>query len=494
MAVPRLSRRTLLRGLGGVAIALPTLECMLPSRAQAQSAAIPNRFVVSYGGTSIGADGSGELFVPSMSGAGYPLTRGLQPLGDLGVQNDFSVVTGLKIPWGAPGAIPPGGKTVAFHYNTVGPQLAGTQAGDSAGGADGRPRGPTCDQLVADAIAGSTVQKVLTYRVQAASYVLDQGVGNNTNGESLTLSWKNESGSLVGQDPTFSPQLAFQSLFSGFVPTDAQQAAKAQAELRRRKSILDLVASNTQRLVPKLGANDKLRLQQHLDEIRALETRISAMPPPTPICVLPSDPGPDPAIAGASDLYFGCGNPMNQFIATAGYSNEDHRSDVLTDLIAMAFACDLSRVASFMLTEWKAYMNMTQLTPFTGEMHSFTHEPNVEGVADTLAWHVKQVARLASKLKAITLPDGTTILDHTAMVLLFEGGYGFSPESNSDGSPHSTENMVALVGGRAGGLKPGKHIVATDKHPANCVVAAMNAAGCSGGLGDITDGLPELFS
>jgi hypothetical protein len=80
------------------------------------------------------------------------------------------------------------------------------------------------------------------------------------------------------------------------------------------------------------------------------------------------------------------------------------------------------------------------------------------------------------------------------MVLLFEGGYGFSAESNSDNSVHSTENMVALVAGRAGGLNPGQHIVATDMHPGNAVISAMNAVGCPGGLGDLTGGIDALFS
>ncbi len=490
----RLSRRTLLRGLGGFGVALPLLECMLPRRSSAAGSAIPNRFVVSYGGTSIGADDSGDMFVPTATGRGYALTRGLKPLGDLGLQADTSVVTGLKIPWGNPGSIPPGGKTVMFHYNTVGPQIAGTKAGNSDGSANGVPTGPTCDQLVANAIAGTTVQPVLTYRVQAASYVLDRGVGNNTDGEDMTLSWKKSGSSLQGIQPTFSPQIAFQSLFSGFMPTNQADAAKAAALLRERKSVLDLVAADTQTLLPKLGVSDRSRLQQHLDEVRALENRISVVPPMTSICQSPMDPGADPPIAGASDIYFGCGNPMNQFIASQGYSNEDHRGDVLSDLIAMAFACDLSRVASFMLTEWKAYMNMTQLIPFTGEMHSFTHAPNVEAVADTLAWHVKQVGQLAKKLKGITEVDGSTILDHSALVLLFEGGYGFSSESNTSDSVHSTENMVALVFGHAGGLKPGKHIVATGMHPGQAVISAMNAVGCAGGMGDLTTGLPDLFT
>ncbi len=50
----RLTRRTVLRGAGQVAIALPFLEAMLrPLETHAQAAAAPKRFVVFYspGGT-----------------------------------------------------------------------------------------------------------------------------------------------------------------------------------------------------------------------------------------------------------------------------------------------------------------------------------------------------------------------------------------------------------------------------------------------------------
>ena len=43
-----LSRRTLLRGLGGVALGLPLLDAMQPSFARAQSVAPPKRIIFSF--------------------------------------------------------------------------------------------------------------------------------------------------------------------------------------------------------------------------------------------------------------------------------------------------------------------------------------------------------------------------------------------------------------------------------------------------------------
>jgi hypothetical protein len=59
-------------------------------------------------------------------------------------------------------------------------------------------------------------------------------------------------------------------------------------------------------------------------------------------------------------------------------------------------------------------------------------------------------------------------------------------------SSHSTENMVVVFAGRAGGLKAGHHIRATDKHPAQVLLTAMNAVGVRGPLGEVSEILPEL--
>ncbi|HSP18207.1 MAG TPA: hypothetical protein VLQ79_01735 [Myxococcaceae bacterium] len=71
----RLSRRTLLRGAGGVAVGLPLLEAMLDGRpARAQTAA-PRRYLVVFDGQSLGGDGDplDSDLVPDAVGPGYDL-------------------------------------------------------------------------------------------------------------------------------------------------------------------------------------------------------------------------------------------------------------------------------------------------------------------------------------------------------------------------------------------------------------------------------------
>ena len=55
----KLGRRTLLQGLGGVAVGLPLLECMMGGsrKARAQSAAPITRYAIVFAGQALGGDG-----------------------------------------------------------------------------------------------------------------------------------------------------------------------------------------------------------------------------------------------------------------------------------------------------------------------------------------------------------------------------------------------------------------------------------------------------
>ena len=99
-----------------------------------------------------------------------------------------------------------------------------------------------------------------------------------------------------------------------------------------------------------------------------------------------------------------------------------------------------------------------------------------------------------SKLRDTTDFDGKTILDNTAMVLLFEGGLGYDPEQDNQGSPHSTENMGVLVGGLAGGLNAGGgvHIRRQDEHPVRVINTVMNAIGGPDTLGEVSGTITGL--
>jgi hypothetical protein len=488
----RLDRRAFLRGIGGIVVALPALEIMHPAQGNAEpTGPRPKRFVMSYAASSVGRDLYGSdttpnMVVPATAGTAYALTRGLKALGDLGIKGDVSVVSGLTVPWREKtdtGPVPPGGRNFEFHFNTIGPQISGMRGPETR---DGKPRGETADMIAAKAL-GKTTQPFLAYRVQPKSY---EG-GNDIGGDHGAQSWqKNASGALVRVDPISSPRLAYESLFTDptLGSTSAEELKKAQFYLRQRKSALDFVATDAQRLMPKLGAEDRIRLEQHFAEVRALEMRLNATMVSGGDCKLPTKPGEDPAFGGAivgGSTY----DPMQ------GYSNEDQRANDLADIIAMAFACDLTRVASHMITVWKCYMNAYPYGMWKSDMHELTHGAGpMESVADSVNWCLKQWGVLVAKLKTKKDLDGSALLDHTALVLVLEGGHGWDPEGPKGKSAHSTENMVAFIAGRAGGLKPGQHVIAKDQHPAQVVNSALNAVGVMGDLGEVKGNIPALFS
>lgn len=477
MRLRRLDRRTVLRGIGGVAVGLPALEIMDLAAPGAWAATPPRRFVLSYGGISTGADGrSGDNVVPGAVGKHYDVKRGLRALVDLGIRDDVSVVSGLRVPDdGSPGSRPTG-----FHFNTVGPQIAGTTGKE--------PRGPTGDQIVARQTPAS---RVLAYRVQPVYY-------NNANedpaqaGSMGILSWKDAG---LPQPPTFSPRVAYNELFMGApLPSsgpasDPAEVKRAQLMIKRKRTVLDLVIGETQALIGRLGASDRQRMERHLESIRQLErglVSVSGAGPSGTGPGRPADPGSDPDIAP----------PIKRgYTPAAGYSDEDRRAEVFADLVAYAFATDTARVSSFMLTMWKCYINMINMGGWRSDMHELTHgaagKDGLDAVADSVSWLVRLWGKLVVKLKA--LPEaGGTVLDSSALVLLFEGGWGRGEGKTL--TAHSTENMVALIAGRAGGLKSGLHVSAPGRHPASAVLTAMKAAGAATDkLGEIAGDIPGLL-
>jgi hypothetical protein len=494
MSSIKLKRRTLLRGVGGAALAVPALEAMAPSTAEA--APPPKRLVVIYGGVSIGGDSDGDKMTPLNAGFGYDLKTSMLPIGTgalpspgvggngYDVQAHTSIVSGLTIPWDTGGGVPAGGKSPEFHYNSMGPLLSGMR-GDAT--RNEPPNGPTVDQIVAASIAGNTPFQSLSYRVQAASYV----GSNSTSGSSARISYRDNNGSLEAIDPIFSPQLAYSTLFGNFIPPDPELAVAAELRLRRHKSVIDLVLHRAQKLMSRVGSEDRQRLERHLDELRALEIRLDSVPPIGGACFQPDDPGDDPPVEGSAIEYQGQGG------TGAGYSNEELRATLLFEMINRAFACDLSRVAAVRMTWTQCHMQMADMIGFPGDLHEMGHGTNPDGLQHGVSWHVKHFARLLDLLRGTQELDGTNLLDHTAVVLLFEGGLGYDPEGDRNDSAHSTEGMVALVGGHAGGLNPngGQHIVKTGAHPAEVLVSVMNAVGLPlDTLGEITGTVPELFT
>lgn len=483
-----LSRRTLLRGIGGLAIGLPTLEIMLNRHGDAYAAGdtIPKRFLVAFNGQSLGGDGDTvhNLYVPDTVGPGYDLKTATMPLANYNnIKDEVSIVSGLRVPYNTGNGIPPAGWDIQFHTSALGPLLTGVRnkgPDDYPGG-----NGPTADQIVADAIGQGTTFKSLAYQVQAAWYLSG---GSAPYGRDI-LSYKLDANNSVIPNPgTINPKTAFDSLFQGFVPPDPAEAAQKAYELAKRKSIIDLVRGDFETLIPQLGKADQVRMQRHLDEIRDLEEKLKAIPPEqTEMCKMLADPGADWPVGGDNESLGGMDYNVNN-----GFSDEHKRAAVFHDLIHMAFVCDLSRSVALLYTMAQSHMNIYSIANQPYDQHELGHSGlGTAEVSKVIAWHVDLFAQLVAKIR--DTPEGAgSLLDNTALVLLHEGGHGYDP-AGKENSSHSTENMACMIAGRAGGLRHGIHVVAQDMHPGNVLNTAMKAVGVDAQLGEVVGVIPELL-
>lgn len=483
MAIRALNRRAFLRGVGGVAVGLPALEIMLNPHGDALAGGgkLASHFFIGFHGQAMGGDGDPvrDMYRPDTFGPNYDLKLATMPLGNYGdVRPDVSIVSNLRMPYNNSG---PGSWNTAFHLGALPPLLCGVSNPDDANYC----RGETADQVVARTIGRGTTFPSLQYQSQVSWYLTDSAPYGRD-----IMSYRDDGAGGVVQVPgQTSPRAAYMALFTGFVPPDPGEAAEVARELLRRRSVLDFVHGNIERLMPRLGAADKIRMEQHFAEIRALEERLAAVPPnPTATCMMFPDPGEDPPIGGNNSVNGGDGFDVN-----AGYSDEDTRARVFSDLVHMAFTCDLSRSVALLYTMAQSHMSAYPFTKIPYDQHEVGHSvASTEAVSQILAWQLDQFAYLVAKLR--DTPEGAgSVLDNTAMVLLYEGGHGLDPATGDENRTHSTENMIVTVAGRAGGLRSGLHIDGGGLHPVNVVNTAMRAVGVDSDLGEVIGTVPGLL-
>lgn len=476
MPIKPLSRRAVLRGAGGYFIALPFLECMLPSLANAQSASI-KRFVTCFGGSicgprnvsSLGAYGALPNALPASWAA----------LG--AVRNYVSVISNLNIPiYQTSAPTEPASAYNQQHGTTPAPMLAGVTTKTSS---PIMVCGQTADQFVAQAIAGSTRFNSLQMRVQALPY---SGSSNNLKG---IMSAKMTNGSLSALAPMVSPQQIYQMLFSSFTGGtttggsttggttsggtttggSTTGGAVPPSPIDRKKSVMDLVLDDSKRLTSKVSGADKIRLDQHFDEIRSIENSLmgssgalsiassgggslsTSSVPSGSMCTKPANPGADPALGA------------NAFV---GWSNETLRGQVMADMIAYAMACDMTRVVSWMLSFDQVFMK-NQLDGVT-DMHDDSHKAQTQfaQLGANANWHCALFAQLVQNLANLS-ESGVPLIDNTFLSLFFA-------ESQN---AHGRTNMHQVIGGRGSFLKLGQHIDGGGQHPGKIQIAGMQAVG-----------------
>lgn len=439
----RLSRRTLLRGLGA-AVALPWLEAMGTPTAWAESApgkkVVPNRLAFLYvpNGKNM-AD-----WTPKKEGAEFDLPKILEPLKD--VREHLLVLTGLTADKARAN-----GDGAGDHARALASFLTGCQA-RKTDGTDIRA-GISADQVAAARLADKT-------RLASLEIGGEQGAmaGNCDSGYSCvyssTMAWRSATQPLPKE---VNPKLVFERLFGG------NDANKAKREAQR-KSILDFVREDTKDLLGKVGPTDGRKLDEYFTSIRDVELRIERA------AKLPPVKAPE----GARPT----GIP--------GTYGEHLR--LMCDLMVLAFQADITRVCTFVLANEGSNRPYRDIGVPEGH-HDLSHHGNDEKkkakIRDINTFHVKQLAYLLGRLKGIREGEGS-LLDHSMIA------YG---SANSDGNAHNHDDLPILLAGKGcGTIKSGRHVRYRRDTPLNNLwLALLNRMDVKlAGLGDSTGQLVGL--
>jgi len=399
-----IARRTVLRGLvGGAAIALPLprLAGMLDGNgtAYADGSPLRPRFLTWFFGN--GTDPS--QWVPAAQGVGaaWAVSPSLMPLAEYKAW--LSVLTGYEV------KVP----AIYAHKSAPAAVLTGAQAMDG-----GDVQLPSIDQKLAPIISGDT----------AFPSGIHVGISNVTGAGALDFN-VSFSGPNAPNPPNYSPKALFDTLLalSGTVEPDPS--------LFRRKSILDAVAADAATLRVRLGVEDKQRLDRHLDGLDQLQTQIDAT-------------------IDAAD----CGMPVDPDVAYpargADGSISVARCEAFADLIAFAFSCELTRVATHVFSCAACHAGYPEAGLGDVTFHEdFGHRLSPMGVDyGTTGFHTGvayAMGGLAQLLRRFRdMPDGadTNLLDNSVIYVTSCVGLPWD---------HLMSDFPMLVVGKGGGLLRG---------------------------------------
>jgi hypothetical protein len=216
------------------------------------------------------------------------------------------------------------------------------------------------------------------------------------------------------------PSLAFDSLF------DNQGS-------RRTLSILDRVREQAADLNRQVSHSDRAKLDEYLTSVREVETRIER-----------TRAMKDRADGRARDR----GRPAITMPRPDNGLPEDIREHMrlMSDIIALAFQTDKTRVATLLLCRDLSGLFYPFLDVRTAH-HPASHDDRSDAYERVSRYYVSQLAYLAGRLAAMPEGEGS-VLDNSCLLFI----------SNMwSGSQHdSTRVPVLLVGGLGGSLETGR--------------------------------------
>lgn len=409
----RVSRRGVLGGLLGAGLAPLLTRIAAPALAQAAPSETParaRRFVGIYAPHGVAR----ELWVP---GPGFDLRYpdcSLWPFDDAAAhgksfREHVTIIEGLDL-------------SAGIEAGTVGHEGARVMLTGSAADGDN----PSIDQFLA-------VERGLGSSTPYSGLVL--GVGTDATDIGSNISYQR------GGRPVpkrIDPSEVYDSVFGAMIlPRDPEAAAKVRARRALAKSSLDFVMGQISTLRAQLPAEAALALDQHLTAQRELERRLAHL---ETSCPAPDAPARFPTVRASS----------------GGARFFDAITDLMIDLLAQAFACDLTRFATLFLGD----LSRTHLVDgMPDDIHfdvshryrgRFGAEPGRPETWLPLArqnrYSYSKVARLMQRL------DERGLLGETVI---------YASSDMGDPSRHSSRAVPTLVAG--GGLRGGRHLVSSGR-------------------------------
>jgi hypothetical protein len=438
-----LPRRTFLRGVGA-ALGLPLVDAMVPAMsALAQTPARAVRrlgFIYLPNGVARNFTGI-NYWTPAGEGTGFELSPILSPLAPY--RDRLLVISGLA--HHQADAFDDGAN--GDHTRSTASWLTGVHCKRTEG-ADVR-NGVSADQIAASRLGRDTALPSLELAIDL-NFLGGQCENSYSCAYLNTLAWSSATTPLPTEN---NPRIVFERLF-GDGGTPEQRLAQA----RRNASILDSVLDDLARLRASLGPRDRSAVGEYLDSVREVERRIQAIEA-RDASELPTLERP----RGVPDRF-------------------DEHVKLMYELQWLAFRSDATRVVTFMLGRELNFRTYPEIGITEGHHGLSHHQDNPAQLAKYARLNTYQTELFAwflDKLQSTPEGDGT-LLDHSLLL------YG---ASLSNPNLHAHYDLpITVVGGGAGTLKGGQHLVFREETPmTNLLLSLLDKVGVHAEtLGDST--------
>ena len=426
----RPGRRAFLRTIGSLGIGLPFLEGLAERSAFAQAEGEPaptfGMFICTANGVVQAFRQEPEKFWPTEIG---PLTTaGMQAFADdraTGLLADYAskllIVRGINYPFNNRGC----GHALGLTHCLTAAQAEGdAQSAVSTG--------ISADTLIASELHPEGVEPLALYAGRKGGYI----------DEKLSFRAPRQVRAAEGN-----PWNVYQRLTGLVQPGAGASGGEAERLALRRRSVNDLVREELNALMnlPVLSTEDRNRLDLHFTSVRDIEQNMATM-----------------AACSAERLDIPALQAMND--GSAFRRADDTIEDVAKlhiDLVAFAFACNASRVATLQIgdgTDGTRYtVNGTQSERFHWISHRQTSDGNDgQPIANAVEVHVeidrirmRTFKHLLDRFSSYTLPSGT----------LLDAAFALWTSHVAIGPSHSFNNLPIIIAGGAGGfLRQGQYV------------------------------------